>query len=89
MLTGNLEITCTSCNHTLTNCSVCNGHTFIVNDIEVINAFKASAEFENFKNEIYQKETGVFKMLTIATLGPANTFSELAAIKYGIESGIG
>ena len=26
-------------------------------------------------------------MLTIATLGPANTFSELAAIKYGIESG--
>jgi prephenate dehydratase len=26
-------------------------------------------------------------MLTIATLGPANTFSELAAKKYGIESG--
>ena len=26
-------------------------------------------------------------MTTIATLGPANTFSELAAIKYGEEIG--
>ena len=73
MLTGNLEITCTSCNHTLTNCSVCNGHTFIVNDIEVINAFKASAEFENFKNEIYQKAQETAEKNYAPTLIALNT----------------